>query len=309
MGRELVNELTWSVSRDRLFRECRRAYYYNYYGSWGGWASDAPERTRKIYILKNMTSLPMWAGSIVHEVIAEALNRYMSKQTPIDAGELKAHATRKLRQGWKDSVERVWEKTPKKTNLAELYYGNGKTLPSEETEKVRNKIDNCLDNWAHSEVLQAMLTVPHLNWKPIDALDSFLLDGLKVWCAIDFAYVGDDGALRILDWKTGAEHEDELRLQLACYALYAGQKWHAPLKSQHLAGVFLDDRARVSEYVLEPDALETTKTTIMISAAQMRLPLVDADKNEACEDDFPVCENERVCTRCNFREVCPYMNG
>lgn len=309
MGRELVNELTWSVSRDRLFRECRRAYFYNYYASWGGWDANAPERTRKIYILKNMTSLPMWAGSIVHEVIAEALNRFSSKQTPIDAKELKAHATRKLRQGWKDAVDRAWEASPKKTNLAELYYGNGKSLPPEQTERVRNKIDNCLDSWAHSEVLKAVLDVSYLNWKPVDALDSFALDGLKVWCALDFAYVGDDGDLWVLDWKTGAERGDELTLQLACYALYAENKWHTPLQRQRLAGVFLDHGARVSEYRLDSDALETTKATILTSAAQMRLPLTDVEKNEAREEDFPVCANDRICARCNFREVCPYPNS
>ncbi|NOZ64350.1 MAG: hypothetical protein GXO71_05370, partial [Caldiserica bacterium] len=46
--KELVNEFSWSKSRDIIFRECPRKYYFNYYGSWGGWKFDAPERTRQI---------------------------------------------------------------------------------------------------------------------------------------------------------------------------------------------------------------------------------------------------------------------
>ena len=49
----LVNELSWSVSRNSLFSECRRAYYYNYYGSWGGWEANTSATTRKFYILKS----------------------------------------------------------------------------------------------------------------------------------------------------------------------------------------------------------------------------------------------------------------
>ena len=40
---DIQNELVWSHSRGRAFHDCRRAYWYTYYGSWGGWDSAAPE--------------------------------------------------------------------------------------------------------------------------------------------------------------------------------------------------------------------------------------------------------------------------
>jgi len=48
------NEFSWSISRDRVFQTCPRQYYFNYYGYWGGWETDAPERTRQIYVLKQL---------------------------------------------------------------------------------------------------------------------------------------------------------------------------------------------------------------------------------------------------------------
>ncbi len=302
---ELKNEFSWSVSRDRLFRSCPRAYYYNYYGSWGGWDRNAPERTRRIYILKNLQTLEMWAGGIVHDTIAEVLRRYARARAPIRAGELQARARAKLRQGWVEAVSGAWRQSPKKTNLYGLYYGNGKTLPRERTERIRERVYSCLAAFAESDVLREVLAVPYMSWRPVDQLDSFALDGLKVWCAIDFAYTDPGGVLRILDWKTGGENAEELELQLACYAYFAQEKWYTHADNLRAAGVYLRDGARVREHAVTPEVLVRAKETILDSAARMREKLTDVSKNAAREQDFPFSADERACNRCNFREVCP----
>jgi len=63
---EFRNEFSWSKSRDEIFRTCPRQYYFNYYGYWGGWEQNAPERTRQIYILKNLQNRYSWKGDRVH---------------------------------------------------------------------------------------------------------------------------------------------------------------------------------------------------------------------------------------------------
>ena len=305
----LENELTWSVSRDQLFGDCQRAYYYQYYGSWGGWEDGAPAHVRQLYILKNIKTLPMWAGTIVHQTIAEALNRFAQKSAPIQAGELQARAQQKMRAGWVESVNRDWQRTPKKTNLHELYYGNGKNLPREQTDRIRDRVNGGLAAFAGSDVLREILATPYVAWKPVDQLDSFLLNSLKVWCAIDFAYTDPAGGLRILDWKTGAEDKDALQTQLACYALYAADKWFARVENVRLLGVFLGDNARVSEYQVTPEIIVEAQDRILVSAAAMRAKLVDVRTNTAREEDFPVCANERICRYCNYREVCPFIQS
>ncbi len=306
---KLANELTWSVSRDGLFRQCRRAYYYQYYGSWGGWESDASARTRQLYILKNLTSLPMWAGSIVHDTIAQALKRHAQTNEGVAAGALLARARMMLRQGWIEAVGREWQKSPKKTNLFELYYGNGKNLPEAATEEVKDKVYGCLQAFADSATLREILATPYLNWKPVDTLASFQLEGLKVWVAVDFAYTDPENQLRIIDWKTGGEQRESLEVQLACYALYASEEWYTPLDKVRLLGVFLKDNARVSEYPVHADTLVNARSYILESSAAMRGLLRNPAANVAAEEDFPCCENERVCRRCNFREVCPFAEG
>lgn len=304
---DLVNELSWSPSRHKLFAECRRAYYYTYYGAWGGWDAGAPARARLLYRLKNLKTLDMWAGSIVHETVAEALRRYSMKSTPIRAGELQANARLKLRAGWIEAaVERAWERYPKKNNLWELYYGNGKTLPPEKTDRIKQKVNDCLAAFADSAVLQEILAVPYPAWKPIDKLESFQLDGLKVWCAVDFAYTDPAGHLRILDWKTGAEDENAIRLQLACYTFFAGEKWLVKPEAVRVYGVFLRDGALAKEYPASPELLVEARDQILTSAAGMRALLADPEKNvPRAEEEFPLCDGDRPCTRCNYREACP----
>lgn len=306
---KLANELTWSVSRDNLFKQCRRAYYYQYYGSWGGWESGTDARTRKIYVLKNLSTLPMWAGSVVHDTIAQALRHHAQTREEIRAGALQARARMMLRKGWIEAVERQWEASPKKTNLFELYYGNGKNLPQEETERVKETVYGCLQAFVDSAILREILATPYVNWKPVDVLSSFLLEGLKVWVAVDFAHTDPESRLHIIDWKTGAEKRDSIEVQLACYALYANEEWFTPLERVRLMGVFLKENARVSEYPVHADTLVNARDYILNSSAEMRSLLVKAATNEAREDDFICCESERVCRRCNFREVCPFPQG
>ena len=304
---KLENELSWSVSRDHLFQSCKRAYYYQYYGSWGGWEGDAPQRTRTLYILKNIKTLAMWAGTIVHETIAHALNRFAQTGREITAGELQGRARMKLRNGWVEAVGREWEYRPKKTNLHELYYGNGRTLPKERTERIKQRVYSCLEAFAESAVLDRILAAPYVNWRPVDTLDSFSMDGLKVWAAIDFAYTDPSGVLRILDWKTGGEKREALLIQLGCYALYSIDKWGADLGKVRLHGVFLNEEARVSDYEVDSARLVQTKDVILTSAAAMREMLVDRVANVAAEEDFPCCENDRICRWCNYRAACPYI--
>ena len=75
---ELKNEFSWSKTRDEVFKTCLRQYWFVYYGYWNGWLENAPERTRQIYILKNLKNRQMWAGEKVHECIQRSLYLFSS---------------------------------------------------------------------------------------------------------------------------------------------------------------------------------------------------------------------------------------
>ena len=70
------NEFSWSKSREGLFKECKRKYFFNHYGSWGGWIASEDDRVKRIYYLKKLNGKEVWAGSQVHGVIEFILKRF-----------------------------------------------------------------------------------------------------------------------------------------------------------------------------------------------------------------------------------------
>ena len=67
------NEFSWSKSRDEVFNECKRKYYFNHYGFWGGWDPASPDKIRELYVLKNLSSRHIWIGQVVHDIIKYCL--------------------------------------------------------------------------------------------------------------------------------------------------------------------------------------------------------------------------------------------
>ncbi len=317
-SKPLANDLTWSVSRNRLFRACPRAYYYQYYGAWGGWASDAPGQARLLYTLKQMTSFPLWGGSVVHQVIQEALRQMRESRLPPTLDQLQKRARALLNAGWKQSRDKLWKQDPKRNvNLFEHYYAReGGEITREEIDALKEKVFNALEGFLSSGVPQEVLPLDATRWGQIDMLNSFVAGELpatenapalplKVWCALDFSYVDPEGVLHILDWKTGTEHREELRLQLACYALYAMDALRFPLEKLQLNGVFLNDSGRISTYEISSESLVNAKSQILNSAQAMRNCLRDPVANLAEEETFPCAANPQCCTRCPFLQVCP----
>ena len=309
MAKVLTNDLSWSVSRWQQYQYCQRAYYYAYYGSWGGWEIGAPERTRQLYILKNLKSMLMWAGSIVHEILKEALEQCARTRALPSIEELQAKGRLLLRKGWVESTTKEWLNYPKKTNLFELYYGDGKNLPKEQTDYIKERVYNCLEAFATSPFVKEVVSLPYLQWKSIDTLESFQLNDCKVWGAIDFAFTDNDGLFHIVDWKTGGENPSSLRLQLACYALMAMDKWKIRLEDLALHGVFLNDGGRKSDYPIDAELLVSVKEQILTSIETLRRKLRDPEKNLADEEDFAFTGCPQNCESCSFRAACPCITG
>ncbi len=92
------NKFSWSISRDRIFQACPRQYYFNYYGYWGGWDLNAPERTRQIYILKQLQNRFMWSGAKVHDFIKHTLTNLRRGISVLDVDQIVNIALKQMRE-------------------------------------------------------------------------------------------------------------------------------------------------------------------------------------------------------------------
>ncbi len=296
----LFDEFSWSRSRDATFRDCRRRYYYQYYGSRGGWEITADPATREIYILKQLKSRKMWAGEVVHTCIQRTLENLRAGIEPLEVKEILALALDQMRTEWKQSRDRVYRSRPKTTALFEHEYDVPVT--DDEWRANADHVAACLRTFYDSPTYRWIRDRPRDQWLEIEDFSTFRLDGVKVHVKLDFACREDD-RVHIFDWKTGRRDDEDNSVQLACYALYANEKWQAgPGRVRTVE--FNLARDQVRDYWVDAADIERIRGYIRGSIRDMQALLRDPDRNDADIDSCPMTTEEWRCRSCNFKRPC-----
>ena len=300
--KEFKNRFSWSFSRDNAFNACKRKYYYSYYGSWGGWNKDADELSKKLYLLNKMSSLPMLAGTIVHDEVERTLKAVRYGRNA-DIVKSKENVIKVFKQSWAQSKNKDWEDNPKwKTNLFEHFYNQKPT--DEALLDIRDLMLNSIDGFFASDSYRFIQTMSESQWLAIEDLDSFEVHGAKLWVKLDFA-IRHGERVYIYDWKTGKVAKEN-EVQLAIYALYAQQKWDVDLNLIRLFDVYLNQQLPVK---VKPTKrlIDSAKVFIETSIDSMKDLLTDVENNKTEIDLFPMVGEDREsypCSYCSFQTVC-----
>src|SRR5262249_51306057 len=130
-----------------------------------------------------------------------------------------------MRADFKWSREGRYREKPKSCGLFEHEYRV--PVSNEEWKKAAATAERCLRNFYGSKFYAEILQLPRENWLEIEALSSFDLEGDKIVVVLDFSY-RKEGEIVLVDWKTGAVDEQDNRIQLASYTVYAHRRWGAP---------------------------------------------------------------------------------
>jgi len=138
---DLVNEFSWSRTRDNVFQECRRRYYYQYYGAWGGWDVNSDPLVRRLYILKQLATRQMWIGRLVHEAVERCLLALRDGHGLSEAS-LIEDTVRQMRAEWKGSRAGLYRETPKRPSLFEHEYAV--PIKDSEWQALRDHLVRCL---------------------------------------------------------------------------------------------------------------------------------------------------------------------
>ena len=298
---KFVNEFSWLKSRDINFRECLRKYYYNYYGSWGGWELNSPEIRRKLYILKQLKNRHMWIGAVVHSCIERSIKNIYRGIKPLDTERILQITLKMMKGEFISSQRKRYLAKPKTCALFEHEYDID--VSKEEWERVFNHVEECIRNFYGSEIYQNICVLPKENWLGVEEFSHFWLDYVKVWAVLDFAFKNGNDVI-IYDWKTGkSEKEERGNVQLACYALYAMEKWKVPVDNIRTAEYNLA-RNEIYEFPVDEEIIEGVKEYMRGSVRDMKELLFDENLNSAVESDFAKTTDENTCLKCNFKKVC-----
>ena len=298
---ELKNEFSWSKTRDEVFKTCVRQYWFAYYGYWNGWFENAPERTRQIYILKNLKNRQMWAGEKVHECIQRSLNNIRRGIKVLSIDEIVSITLDQMRGEFRSSRAKNYLKNPKSCALFEHEYGI--EVSDDQWKEIAGNVEVCLRDFYASDIYDGLKSHPRSDWLEVEEFSSFLLDNIKINLAIDCAIKEGDDIL-IYDWKTGKSMPEDLSIQLCCYALYTIEKWNIAPKSLRIIEYNLSFN-KATEFSVTQGEAENIKGYITGSIKDMQSLLTDVSNNIPFEEEkFTKVEDDRVSLRCNFRRVC-----
>jgi CRISPR/Cas system-associated exonuclease Cas4 (RecB family) len=280
---------SWSVSRHTAFAACRRRYYYSYYA-----ASENPEIKR----LKNLSALPLWAGSVVHETIENVLKSHDGPPS-LEAQEAVVHQAvhGRMVSDWRES-----EAGSLRFRLFEHEYD----VPVEQEDKqiAVGTVRRSLRHFFESATLADALEAGRDRWLSIEDLVSFRVDDVEVLLRMDLAFRRPNGRAVIVDWKTGRSESRFGAVQVAGYALFAADRgWVERPEEIETQLVYLATPRTVSEIVSEA-TLDRARAFIRRSASDMRALLRDPAANVAHEADFPRVDQPQVCRRCCYRRLC-----
>jgi hypothetical protein len=297
---DLVNEFSWSRSRDATFQDCRRKYFYHYYGAWGGWDAGAAADVRRLYVLKQLASRQMWAGRVVHDAIEMALHVYKEgRDVPVEP--FIADVVERMRNEWRSSRAGRYRENPKTLALFEHEYTLD--LKPEVWQALRSNVVSCLRNFFRLPLLEAVRKTTPEHWSIEHWSKVFDFEGTPVWIAPDFGYWNADGMLTLVDWKTGSSDTAATAFQLGCYALYAREVLGVEPSQVDLLEANLREPT-VTPLAWDDTRLGTIREQLRLSIRAMRAYLADAAANIARLEDFERTEELRICRWCNFRQVC-----
>lgn len=280
--------LGWSISRNEVFEKCKRQYFYTYYSKY---VQEVPHF--KLSMLRELTSMPLEIGNVVHDVIEVFLRRLQKSDSDIDEQRFFSYARQKADEYFS-----------KKTFL-ETYYLYTEAI---DREKAFAKIESCLHNFIGSPCyswiyMKAIRNKEDWMIEP-DGFGETRLDGMKAYCKMDFLMpVGDE--VHILDWKTGLKDPAKHGAQLKGYAAAASHNFGIQWERIFPKIVYLSPSYVEYELRLDRDGYEALMATVRDQTQKMLSFCSNAEENIPRQmEEFPMSPSPSVCKQCRYQELC-----
>ncbi|WP_191559374.1 PD-(D/E)XK nuclease family protein [Metabacillus idriensis] len=298
-------EFQWSLSRHKILLECLFRYWLSYYASHNGWLRDSDTTTKHIYRLKKMTNLEMLLGELVHEYIEKIIksdfNRHLINKKVMFAS-IWGDIEEVMEKSYRD-YNRWYENPSKNKMLHEVYYEN--EIAPEKVQNLEEKLKQIVHNFMENKTFEEMVSRKVYIAKDTESFRYMKKGDIKIWLKMDLHYFDPMTNKRaILDWKTGNSNQAD-RSQLALYAHYISTLYkisdldNIEIRNEYL----LTDESK--SYKLKKIDIDNMRELTDLSIAHMQSYLLDIEKNIPLDEAyFQKTNNQSVCSRCNFREIC-----
>ncbi|MBN1313125.1 MAG: PD-(D/E)XK nuclease family protein [Anaerolineae bacterium] len=296
---------SWSASRHKMFEDCKRRYYLNYYGARRVREAKNPV-TSAVWWLKQVTPVRTWIGTVIHHVASLAVQAHRDEKE-IDEKELIDTATRYHWEGWLASKRGAKHDGQWIILFEHLYPGDGLSIDRDAAEAL---VVDLTRTFLASDAYGFIKYLPPGAVREVDPpFQSFELTGvpavgkLRVY-AIPDVLLHDGQDIYIIDWKTGSAAHESIRWQAGVYRLYAHQTYLLPEQSIHVSIADLENTGESIEPTGGIPPLDETRTFISASVQAMLGRLDDVAYNTASIHSFPMTDDLAMCRQCSFKRAC-----
>lgn len=288
---EYSDILGWSFSRYSTFQQCKRKYFYEYYGKRD--IANAP----KIARLRRLTTVPLEIGNISHKVIRRLLQRLQKVEEPINLEQFFQY------------VERATREIVKTKEFEDVYYQKREEIDSDV--EILPEIAISMENFLKSDRMQWLFEEAIATKKDwiVELPDEFKygecrIDELKAYCKVDFMFPIGDG-VHILEWKTGKEDYAKHGMQLRGYAGWANFQLGLDFEKITTTIAYLRPEYKEHTVILNDydiaDLAETVRNQTDAMYEYCEIPELNMPK---AKEDFPMTQFEGFCKTCKYRELC-----
>lgn len=291
---------SWSLSRERMLNECPRKFHYHYVASRGGHRPGGPPGSREAWLAKQLTTVPIEIGSLVHKAISNIWWKRLG-DADVDIEEETARAQCAFLTSVLDSEDPDPSGGCVKRFLNDVF---GPPLDLKSVQAADRSIEIMMSKFSKVALVRSLLSDPNpIMTRYLDSDQPQISHclGLPAWLKTDLVFRQPNG-VDIVEWKTG--------LPSPAHATQ-GQVYDLFVRKSELLG----DAAlvRIHLVYLKSGEVDTRQFTSAERALALRrtregyerIAALFAAQTAAClsPDRFPPHPG-RHCFGCNFQGLC-----
>ena len=297
----------WSNSTDRLFRRCQKQLFFREIAA--SHAAKEPWR-REAFLLKQLKTLELWRGTVIHEGIQHYLVPALKRGHPLDWKLLTEQTINRAKEQLAFSEQRRYREPGivkgKHENFCALIpQENGQGVSKEEFEEVCADVRTAFDRLAGIPKLWEEL----LGRKDCHAEKQFWVSfgDVRIMVQLDLMFERSLDHPTIIDWKSyeiGGDTGARLQMVLYAWALWKS-KFYAVgspedielLECQVQDGVIIKHECSQEVFDELEDYIYRSADRIFSLCRSKKL-------SEAKLEDFAFTDNPNNCEHCAFRQLC-----
>jgi hypothetical protein len=296
----------WSISTDRLFRRCQRQFFFREIAA----SHAARDWRREAFILKQLKTLELWRGTLIHEGIQHYVVPALKKGAPLNWDKLAELNVQRAKEQLEFSAKRRYRedgivKGDHEEFCALVPHENGNGVSKQEFDEVCGEIRAAYKRLSEIPKLWGELLGRHDCHAEKQFWVSF--DDVRIMVQLDLLFERSLDHPTIIDWKSYEIGGDTgARLQMVLYGWALWQSKFYPLRApediqllecQVQDGVIIEHECSQEVFDELEDYLYRSMHRIFSLCRSKKV-------SEVKLEDFAFTDNPNNCEYCAFQRLC-----